>query len=94
MLSCEFGNENEALCFQNLGSIHSVHDGLLKEKILVRDEERWGKNNFACVQCGMRPPSVELHIDHIKPWSKGGKTEMKNLQTLCSKCNIGKSDLE
>jgi len=36
---------------------------------------------------------VVLHIDHVTPWSKGGETEMDNLQTLCEPCNLGKSDL-
>ncbi len=55
------------------------------------------RDNFKCCMCGASPakdPSVELHIDHIIPWSKGGETVMDNLQTLCSKCNLGKSDLE
>ena len=54
------------------------------------------RDNFKCCACGASPakdPSVELHIDHIIPWSKGGETTMDNLQTLCSKCNLGKSDL-
>ena len=54
------------------------------------------RDNFKCCACGASPakdPSVELHIDHIIPWSKGGETEIDNLQTLCSKCNLGKSDL-
>lgn len=54
------------------------------------------RDNFKCCICGASPakdPSVELHIDHIIPWSKGGETTMDNLQTLCSKCNLGKSDL-
>lgn len=61
----------------------------LRYKILKRD-------NFSCVNCGASPaknPSVELHIDHIIPWSKGGLTEIGNLQTLCQKCNLGKSNL-
>ena len=55
------------------------------------------RDNFKCCMCGASPakdPSVELHIDHIVPWSKGGETVIDNLQTLCSKCNLGKSDLE
>lgn len=54
------------------------------------------RDNFKCCICGATPatnPSVELHIDHIIPWSKGGETTIENLQTLCSKCNLGKSDL-
>ena len=55
------------------------------------------RDNFACKQCGASPakdPSVELHIDHIVPWSKDGETVFENLQTLCFQCNIGKSNLE
>lgn len=62
----------------------------LRYQILKRD-------NFKCVICGASPatdPSIILHIDHIKPWSKGGETTVDNLQTLCSKCNLGKSDKE
>ena len=54
------------------------------------------KDNFKCCACGASPakdPSVELHIDHIILWSKGGETTIDNLQTLCSKCNLGKRDL-
>jgi len=54
------------------------------------------RDNFCCLQCGASPakdPSVELHLDHILPWSRGGETTYENLQTLCSKCNLGKSNL-
>jgi len=55
------------------------------------------RDNFKCRICGRTPatdPSVTLDVDHIKAWSKGGPTILENLQTLCTKCNIGKSDLE
>lgn len=54
------------------------------------------RDNFKCCICGKSPatsPGITLHIDHIKPWSKGGETTIDNLQTLCSECNLGKSDL-
>lgn len=54
------------------------------------------RDNFRCCMCGASPannPEIELHIDHIIPWSKGGETVIDNLQTLCSRCNIGKSNL-
>ena len=54
------------------------------------------RDNFRCKICGKSPstdPIVELHVDHIEPWSKGGESTLDNLQTLCSKCNIGKSNL-
>lgn len=53
-------------------------------------------DHFKCRVCGASPaitPGVELHVDHIVPWSKGGETVLENLQTLCSNCNLGKSNL-
>ncbi|MBU3949914.1 MAG: HNH endonuclease [Proteobacteria bacterium] len=53
------------------------------------------RDNFRCVKCGASPalnPGSQLHIDHKLPWSKGGETEEDNLQTLCSDCNLGKSN--
>lgn len=61
----------------------------LRFKVLKRD-------NFKCVYCGKSPANnsnVKLHVDHIVPWSKGGETVIENLQTLCSKCNLGKSNI-
>lgn len=55
------------------------------------------RDNFKCKNCGRSPatdPSIILHVDHINAWTNGGETTLENLQTLCSKCNIGKSDLE
>lgn len=58
---------------------------------------RWqvlNRDRFRC-KCGLSPAedaAVALHIDHIHPWSKGGETILDNLQVLCSKCNLGKSD--
>lgn len=53
------------------------------------------RDGFKCVICGKSPvnnPNIELHIDHIKPYSLGGETIFENLQTLCSECNLGKSN--
>ncbi|TAL43664.1 MAG: HNH endonuclease [Salinibacterium sp.] len=55
------------------------------------------RDHFSCVICGRSPakdPTVELQIDHIIAWSKGGDGTMDNLQTLCTDCNLGKSDLD
>jgi 5-methylcytosine-specific restriction endonuclease McrA len=55
------------------------------------------RDNFRCKICGESPaktPGVILQVDHIVPWSKGGETLPENLQTLCIKCNIGKSDID
>jgi hypothetical protein len=54
------------------------------------------RDNFKCCACGASPAitlGIELHVDHTYPWEKGGETVLWNLQTLCSKCNLGKSNL-
>jgi len=53
------------------------------------------RDNFRCVFCGKSPATdigTKLHIDHTEPFSKGGKSTLENLQTLCEECNLGKSD--
>ena len=57
----------------------------LRYDILVRD-------GFRCKICGASAADgVKLHVDHILPVSKGGKTVESNLRTLCERCNLGKS---
>lgn len=54
------------------------------------------RDNFKCRACGHSPatdPKIVLHVDHIKAWANGGESVLENLQTLCSKCNIGKSNV-
>ena len=54
------------------------------------------RDRFTCCACGRSPATtagVELHVDHVVPWSKGGETILNNLQTLCSVCNLGKSNV-
>lgn len=76
----------------------------LKSKIDERDSRdiRLGlrytvlnRDRFKCVLCGNSPAlsiDCRLHVDHIYPFSKGGKTEIDNLRTLCQHCNLGKSN--
>lgn len=44
-----------------------------------------------CAICGCKLREG-FHIDHIIPWSKGGKTELSNAQPLCPNCNLKKSN--
>lgn len=53
------------------------------------------RDRFKCVLCGNSPAmsiDCRLHVDHIIPFSKGGKTEICNLRALCQHCNLGKSN--
>lgn len=65
----------------------SIMNDSIRFDVLKRD-------NFCCKICGASAAEdgVKLEVDHIVPVSKGGKTEMENLQTLCIRCNRGKRD--
>lgn len=52
------------------------------------------KDNYKCVRCGRGiKEGVELHVDHIKPKSLGGKADIENGQTLCAQHNFMKKKL-
>ncbi len=75
-----------------------------RDKIIEEDKRdiklglRWkilNRDKFRCVICGSSPAveiNCKLHVDHIIPFSKGGKTLIENLRTLCKNCNLGKGD--
>lgn len=45
-----------------------------------------------CPLCGEHFAFEEMQVDHIRPWSKGGRTVPENCQMLCRQCNIKKSN--
>jgi hypothetical protein len=54
------------------------------------------RDGFKCTNCGRSPtthPGTVLHLDHVTPFSRGGRTEHANLRTVCADCNLGKGDL-
>ena len=70
-----------------------------KTKRQVSDRLRFRvfyRDGMTCRVCGKsraKYHDLELVVDHIFPWSKGGETVFENLQTLCQPCNGGKGDL-
>jgi len=53
-------------------------------------EGLWDKQGPYCNICNIKITKKDSHLDHIKPVSKGGKSEISNLQFLCEMCNRGK----
>ena len=47
------------------------------------------RDGARCMYCGS---TENLQLDHIIPFSKGGATSLENLQLLCQKCNLEKSN--
>lgn len=54
----------------------------LKVQVLLRDGN-------ICKACNRLCDGINLnvHFDHIVPWSKGGETTYENLRVLCNECN-------
>ena len=55
----------------------------LRAAVLERD-------GYVCQLCFEPVDPGDVHLDHIKPWSKGGRTVMSNLQVAHSRCNMRK----
>jgi 5-methylcytosine-specific restriction endonuclease McrA len=45
-----------------------------------------------CVECGKRLTWEDFTIDHIDPYSKGGRTRLENAALMCGRCNSVKRD--
>ncbi|WP_223176892.1 HNH endonuclease [Sphingomonas hominis] len=50
------------------------------------------RDNRRCRVCGRHPDDnvdIVLNVHHVRPWARGGATEMANLITLCHTCHSG-----
>ena len=47
---------------------------------------------YECNRCKQHFYPDELTIDHVQPWSKGGRTVLSNAQLLCRACNSSKGN--
>jgi hypothetical protein len=56
-----------------------------RQRILKRDKNR-------CRYCGKRLTKSNRVIDHVVPWSRGGRNEDSNLVLACRDCNYIKGD--
>lgn len=56
----------------------------IRKRVILRD-------NSTCRYCDKELKKKEIHIDHVIPYSLGGRTEVNNLVVACTKCNLKKS---
>ncbi|NJL21820.1 MAG: HNH endonuclease [Leptolyngbyaceae cyanobacterium SM1_3_5] len=78
--------EDESIELPELDDYRFIRAGLWWEVL--------ASNHWKCCSCGrtVKEHGITLHVDHILPRSKGGTDSRENLQSLCMKCNIGKSN--
>lgn len=53
------------------------------------------RDDFTCLLCGTGLTDVapaEITLDHVKPRSKGGTNDERNLFTCCRSCNSSRQD--
>jgi len=77
------------LKLKNIAQTRTINEKI-RLQVLKRDD-------YKCQKCGKSPAThrnIYLHIDHIKPFSKGGDNSIENLRTLCNKCNLGRGNDE
>jgi 5-methylcytosine-specific restriction endonuclease McrA len=65
----------------------------------IVDVVQFMRDGWRCQLCGsavdqLRPVNKDnyAHLDHIIPLARGGQHIWSNVQTLCRKCNVKKSD--
>lgn len=88
-------NEIKSCIYQSYSEEYKKADKKYQRKALTASlrYDILKRDGFRCVLCGRTPKDgITLHVDHILPVSKGGLTEPSNPRTLCSICNLGKSD--
>lgn len=96
--SCDYDylfNRNERLKAINYECTLKEYNSNNQRKLMTKALRKQiiNRDNYTCQRCGKyMPDEVGLHVDHIIPISKGGKTVPSNLQVLCSKCNGNKSN--
>ena len=68
-----------------------VSDTLSDRKRIPRDVRNavWIRDAGLCIECGA---DDYLEFDHVIPVSKGGSNTLQNIQLLCRRCNVTKSD--
>ncbi len=90
-----YNSEHIRIFVSNVKAENAVRDSIRVERARMTDSLRYDvmkRDGFRCQICGAtQADGVKLHVDHIRPVSKGGKTVMSNLRTLCDRCNLGKS---
>lgn len=55
----------------------------LRAQVIARD-------GYICGICRLPVEPTDVHLDHIQPWSKGGKHRLENLRVTHSLCNMRK----
>lgn len=93
-----FARNPNSLLEEKLSTVIRLHSQQLTRKVegtidrhIPRDVRQrvWQTYGGMCVECGA---TEYLEFDHIVPVARGGSNAEQNIQLLCRKCNLTKSD--
>lgn len=94
--TCTYNRSQAVILLQEAAKIQKNRQSSQYQRTLLTPALRYEilkRDNFKCQICGATQyDGVKLHVDHIVPVSKGGKTVASNLRVLCDSCNLGKRD--
>ncbi len=62
------------------------------KKEFLKKQKPNNEGKYKCKICNKYFYTEELSMDHVDPWSKGGRTVLSNAQLLCRPCNIKKGN--
>lgn len=80
------------LFFEYIAKLDKEQESIIIKRQQISEKLRnkiFDRDNNQCIEC---KSTKELQIDHIIPFSLGGKTTEDNLQTLCKTCNCSKGN--
>ena len=80
----------ESLPLDKIRAVDPALEEELREGAFAKAKTSSG---YVCAHCGEVFPNRQfLHVDHIVPLNKGGRSVRDNLQILCRSCNAKKGD--
>lgn len=88
LIGRRINGKHTLMCFECAGKIEADRRNRMKGYLKHRDEV-FARDGHKCRQCG---ETKNLTVDHIIPIAAGGTSDLSNLQTLCKRCNVKKSD--
>jgi len=63
------------------------YGGIPKQSVTFTRRNLYRRDRNTCQYCGCRPGTSELSIDHVIPYSRGGRNTWENCVLACMKCN-------
>lgn len=70
------------------------YDGSPRRTLPFSRQNLYRRDRHQCQYCGRRAEPREMSIDHVRPRSRGGRTDWENCVLACLGCNHRKADRE